>query len=142
VYPGGGNTIFRSEEFMKRKRSNSVPAAAILAISLAASLPAQVNLQHLQTGRVLAVGISGNGPNPQAKSQTQQRRGDLWWTYSIRAKDRTYVAVSRESPAQTGLTANSSVRFTVSKNQIYTLDSRGKRHVLRVLRQDKTKGCR
>lgn len=126
---------------MKRRCGKLFPTAAILAISLAASLPAQVNLRHLQTGRVVAVKISGNGPNPQAKSQTQ-RRGDLWWTYSICAKDRTYVAVSRESPARAGLTTDSLVRFSVDKNQIYTLDPQGKRHILRILRQDKTKGCR
>jgi hypothetical protein len=127
---------------MKRKPGKPLATSGVLAILLAASLSAQVNLRHLQTGRVVAVEISGNGPNPQAKSITQQQRGDLWWTYSICARDRTYLAVSRESPAKAGLTINSSVRFSVDKNQIYALDPQGKRHVLKILGQDRTKGCR
>ncbi len=92
------------------------------------------------SGRVLAAGISGHGENPAGKT-SRARKGDLWWSYCIFSQGQVYSAVSRESPASTGLTTNAKVRFSVDKNQIYFLGPDGKRHTLRILRQLKADAC-
>ncbi|MBZ5500021.1 MAG: hypothetical protein LAP85_26790 [Acidobacteriia bacterium] len=123
---------------MRVRAGNYSTAACLLAFVFTASLPAQVKALPWQTGHVLSYEINGHG----ASSEAKVKRSDVWWTYSICTGDRTYVAVLRESPAVSGLTEGSPVKFYTDRNQLIYLDPAGKRHVLRIIRQNKGKLCR
>jgi hypothetical protein len=92
-----------------------------------------------QTGRLTTIEISGTGSGSQTTTRVKQ--DDLWWTYGICTGDRTYYAVSRIAPARMGLAIDSTVRFSATSSQITMLDSNGKRYVLRIIRQNNSKGC-
>jgi hypothetical protein len=76
--------------------------------------------------------------------QVQSKRAlseDLWWTYTVCARDRTYVAVSRESPGRSGLTIDAEVKFSATKSRIAVTDPKGGQHVMLISRLNTTKGC-
>jgi len=104
--------------------------ATILSLALFASPCEPLSARAWQTGRLVTVEISGQ--NSVSKSGRSHR--DIWWTYTLRLKDRIYSAVSRESPTRIGVAVDDQVKFSVESNRIYLVDSRGKEHVLRVLR--------
>lgn len=105
-------------------------AASLLSFLLAAPLCPEMSAKAWQTGRLVAVEISGQ----HSVSKTGRSRRDIWWTYTLRTKDRTYAAVSRESPTRIGVAVDDQVRFSVETDRIYLLDPRGKEHILRLLR--------
>jgi hypothetical protein len=121
-------------------------AARLLILLLAAPLPEGMGRQW-QTGRLDAAEISGHGSGSQTRAPSNSRsrsgtssqsRRDIWWTYRIISGDQTYSAVSRESPAKSGLAVNSLIRFSVEKGKIYISGKNGQ-HVLRILSVRPTK---
>jgi hypothetical protein len=116
-------------------------AAILIALMFAATLTAAGEARRYQTGRLIAVEISGQGTSPDSKTKLLPTRRDLWWTYCICAEDRTYMAVLRKSPAKTGLTVDSLVKFSADKNRIYVFNPQGQRHAMKILRQDREKTC-
>ena len=119
----------------------SLIPASLFTLLLAASLPAWVGSLPSLTGRVLAIEISANGLKSQSKRYVRQSRTDIWWTYTLCTENRTFYAVSRLTPVKTGLTVDSGIKFTASKSRIYFLDPGGKQQFLRIIRQEKGKGC-
>ncbi len=69
------------------------------------------------------------------RGETQYRRKDLWWEYSIRTGGQTYVGVLRSSPGRCGLQVNIPVKFFVSRDRLYLLNPKGNRFELRILRK-------
>lgn len=125
---------------MKRTVAQILTVTGSLIIVLNVPLTAETKANQPQIGRVLAAGISGYGSRPDTRSN-RIRKGDTWWTYCVSAQDQVYSVVSREGPARTGLKVGNQVRFQVDRNQVYVLDTRGKRHSLRILRRTKTEDC-
>ncbi len=97
------------------------------------SLPAAINWQ---LGRLVTLELNGQG----AANSSKAKNKDIWWTYGICTAGRTYYAVSRVHPNRMGLTVDSPVRFFVGSNQI-TVDVKGERFVMRVIRQNNGTGC-
>ncbi len=114
--------------------------SGILCAFAASFGPARSDTRPVQSGRVLAAGMSGHGKNPAGKT-SRARKGDLWWNYCISSQGQVYSAVSRESPAKSGLTTDARVRFSIDRNQIYVFGPNGRRHTLRILRQLKADAC-
>ncbi len=94
-------------------------------------------------GRVLAIELNANGLKPKAgNAKTKRPPGpDIWWAYTLCGPDRTYFAVSRMAPARSRLTVASPFLFTVRGNRIYYRDADGLQQFLRIIRQEKGKGC-
>ena len=79
-----------------------------------------------------------SGKNSSAQSrrgETQYRRKDLWWEYSIRSSGQTYVGVLRSSPVKCGLKINTPIKYFVSRDRLYLINPGGKRFELRILRK-------
>jgi hypothetical protein len=111
-----------------------VVSASLLSLLLAAPICLEGSARTWQTGRLVAVEISGQ----HSISKSGRSRRDIWWTYTLRTRDRTYVAVSREDPARIGVSVNNPVRLSVETDRIYLLDPQGKQHILRIIRQEKS----
>jgi hypothetical protein len=113
-------------------------AASLFVLTLATPISSQAQLKQWQAGRLLSIEINGQGPD--AKSRTKDPA--IWWTYCVCAQDRTYYAVMRKSPETAGLTVPIGVKFSTDRNQLYLLNAKGERQVLRIVRQDKRNTCR
>jgi hypothetical protein len=138
---GRSSNVSSLKRNMKPKAAGFVTAAWLLVFfSFGESLPAEVEALQWQTGRVLAAGLSGHGANP-ASMNNRARKGDIWWTYCVSARELTYSVVSRESPAKTGLAVDSEIRFFIDKTRMQVRGHEGERHTLRILRQSKAKTC-
>ena len=118
----------------------------ILLLLLSGPLPEGMSRQW-RSGRLDAAEISGHGAGSQTRASSTSRsrsrtssqsRRDIWWTYRIVAGDQTYSAVSRESPAKSGLMVNSVIRFSAEKGKLYVSGKDGQ-HVLRILSVRPTK---
>ncbi len=125
---------------MKRRLLCLFVLSGVLWALAASTGTARSDTSPVQSGRVLAAGISGHGRNPAGKT-SRARKGDLWWNYCISSQGQVYSAVSRESPAKSGLTTDARVRFSIDRNQIYVFGPNGRRHTLRILRQSKADAC-
>jgi hypothetical protein len=138
--PESWNRVFGSKGFLMISYGKLFTMVGLAILSMSAAIQSAKVSETWQSGRVVAVEISGQGTG----SQPQARReyGDLWWTYNICAGDRTFRAALRESPTRSGLRVNSLVKLSAGKTQINALDSHGKRHILRIIRVDMTRGCR
>ncbi len=97
------------------------------------SSPGAINWQ---SGRLVTLELNAQGASNGAKARNQ----DVWWTYGICTAERTYYAVSRAHPNRMGLAVGSPVKFFVGSNQI-TVEIKGERIVMRVIRQDNGTGC-
>ncbi len=119
-------------------------ALAILLLALIFNVPswAAVSKRQWQDGCVLAADLSGHGSNPGTHSSKGGHRPDIWWTYCITTKKKSYTAVMRAGPSQAGLKVNSAVRFSVTKDRIYIRNSRGEEYIMRIRRLDEGKSCR
>jgi hypothetical protein len=91
-------------------------------------------------GQVVSSGVSGQGPNTQDKSKATIRR-DIWWNYCVASEGTAYSVASRLTPAKSGLINDHSIKFRISRNQMYILHPTGKRIELRILRKDKGAVC-
>lgn len=111
--------------------------AAILLLIV--STPVATGAVDWKTGHLTSIEISGTGVPPQTTARAGQK--DLWWMYGICTDDRTYYAALRLAPAKLGLGIDSTVRFSATRSQLTLLDSSGKPHILRIFRQDNSKGC-
>jgi hypothetical protein len=101
--------------------------------------PPQAEAAQWQTGRVLAAKLSGHGPSAAGQSK-RASRGDIWWTYCFSADGKTFAAVSRASPAKSGLAVNSTVRFSIARNRMTVRKNSKERLVLRIASQE-DKNC-
>ena len=99
------------------------------------SAPAAIKWQE---GRLIGLELNGQGSS--LPNTPKIKRNDVWWTYGICTAERTYYAVSRVNPGRIGLAMDSPVKFYTGSNQI-TLDSKGVRYVLRIVRENKSAGC-
>jgi len=105
---------------------------------LAAPLISATAAIKWQTGRLIGLELNGQGSS--LPDTAKIKRNDVWWTYGICTAERTYYAVSRVNPGRMGLAMDSPVKFYTGSNQI-TLDCRGVRYVLRIIRQNHGTGC-
>jgi hypothetical protein len=94
----------------------------------------ETNTPVWKTGRVVQAVISGHGPSEKGK-YARSRRNDIFWIYMISADHQSFSVISRVSPQKTGMKANTSIKFSVEKNQIRILNSEGKSFIMRILRQ-------
>lgn len=91
-------------------------------------------------GRVVSSSVSGQGTDIREQNKTKIRR-DIWWNYCISSEGTVYAAVSRLTPARSGLTNDNSVKFRISRNRMYVLRPSGKSIELRILRKDRGDTC-
>ncbi len=116
-----------------------LPAAAcFFALAFGGLVFAGVDAQPWRTGQVVAAGMSGHGPDA-GGGNSRARGWDLWWTYCVSEGKQSYSAVSRRSPSQMGIAVQGPVRFYVTRDYMYILNSQGKRQTLRLAN---SKGCR
>jgi hypothetical protein len=127
-----------------RKKLARLCAIAAFLLAGAGMLSAAAGTGSLRTGRVISATVSGHGPAEVANKKKASRttnRTDIWWNYCVSTEGQSYSVLSRESPAKTGLTKNSLIRFSERKNRIYVVNPRGKRISLRILRKDRSGKC-
>jgi hypothetical protein len=137
--PESWKRVFGSKEFLMIGYGKLFTTVVLAVLSLSAAIQSGKVNETWQSGRVVAVEISGQGTGSQPRAKGAY--GDLWWTYNICAGDRMYRAALRESPTRSGLSVNSLVKLSAGKTQINAIDSQGKRHILRIIRVDMTRGC-
>ncbi len=115
--------------------------AWILASVWCAPPAAAAGKRQWQTGHVVAQTLEGQGPGKTGPGN-RLSRGDVWWSYCVAAPGRSYLVVSRESPAKTGMPVNGTIRFYLDKKRMHVLNSRGERLSLRIQREEPQSTCR
>ncbi len=126
---------------MKTGGRRSLALAPLLSLVFVAPLCAETNDLHWLSGRVLSASLAGHGSKNVRSKDKNAGKQDIWWTYCISGGRAAYTAVSRTSPVRGGMTVHSPVRFSVDKNRIYVLNSKGERLTLRRVSQDTAKDC-
>ena len=127
---------------MKTSTSRFLVLAPYLSLTLVAPVFSGANDVRWHPGRVISASLTGHGSKAVKGKNKNAGKQDIWWTYCISGGREAYTAVSRTSPAKGGMTVTSPVKFSVDKNRIYVLNSKGERYSLRRVSQDTAKDCR
>jgi hypothetical protein len=112
--------------------------AGIIFVACSWQLLGAAGKHSLRSGQVVSASLNGHGSSTENK-RARTSGQDIWWNYIISAEGQVYSVVSRENPAKTGLTANSSLRFYEAKNWIYIPKQKGKPIALKILSKSQKK---